>query len=51
MHLAFRFILFAALACAIPCAHADTLRIGMAGDPATLDPAQSSGVTDRVALA
>ncbi|HXW26840.1 MAG TPA: ABC transporter substrate-binding protein [Xanthobacteraceae bacterium] len=30
---------------------ADTLRIGMAGDPATLDPAQSASVTDRVALA
>jgi peptide/nickel transport system substrate-binding protein len=38
------------LAGAMP-AIADTLRIGMVGDPATLDPAQSSSVTDRVALA
>jgi peptide/nickel transport system substrate-binding protein len=30
---------------------AETLRIGMLGDPATLDPAQSTSVTDRVALA
>jgi peptide/nickel transport system substrate-binding protein len=30
---------------------AETLRIGMTGDPATLDPAQSTSVTDRVALA
>ena len=30
---------------------AETLRIGMIGDPATLDPAQSTSVTDRVALA
>jgi peptide/nickel transport system substrate-binding protein len=30
---------------------AETLRIGMVGDPATLDPAQSTSVTDRVALA
>jgi peptide/nickel transport system substrate-binding protein len=30
---------------------AETLRIGMLGDPATLDPAQSTNVTDRVALA
>jgi len=30
---------------------AETLRIGMVGDPATLDPAQSASVTDRVALA
>lgn len=51
MHLAYRFILFAALACGAPCAHADTLRIGMVADAATLDPAQSSSVTDRVALA
>ncbi|HEV2907745.1 MAG TPA: hypothetical protein VGX02_00635, partial [Candidatus Eremiobacteraceae bacterium] len=51
MRLAFSFILFAALAYATPCAYADTLRIGMAGDPATLDPAQSSSVTDRVAFA
>jgi peptide/nickel transport system substrate-binding protein len=39
-----------ALACTVPTAAA-TLRIGMVGDPATLDPAQSSSVTDRVALA
>jgi len=53
MHLAFNslFALFAALACAAPSAQADTLRIGMLGDPATLDSAQSSSVTDRVALA
>jgi peptide/nickel transport system substrate-binding protein len=30
---------------------AETLRIGMVGDPATLDPTQSTSVTDRVALA
>src|SRR5215471_2335513 len=47
----FKLMLFAALACATPCAYADTLRIGMVGDPATLDPAQSSSVTDRVAFA
>ena len=51
MRLAIRFILVAAVACAAPCARADTLRIGMLGDPATLDPAQSSSVTDRVAFA
>jgi len=51
MHLAFRFILFAALACSAPCARADALRVGMVGDAATLDPAQSSSVTDRVAFA
>jgi peptide/nickel transport system substrate-binding protein len=38
------------LAAAMPGA-AETLRIGMVGDPATLDPAQSSSVTDRVAFA
>jgi peptide/nickel transport system substrate-binding protein len=38
------------LTCAIAGA-AETLRIGMVGDPATLDPAQSTSVTDRVALA
>jgi peptide/nickel transport system substrate-binding protein len=32
-------------------ASAETLRIGMIGDPATLDPAQSASVTDRVAFA
>ena len=51
MRLAIRFILVAALACAAPCVHADTLRIGMLGDPATLDPAQSSSINDRVAFA
>ncbi len=51
MRLAVTFILAAALACVTPSAHADTLRIGMLGDPATLDPAQSSSVTDRVAFA
>jgi len=51
MRLAFGVILFAAIAFAAPRAHADTLRIGMVGDPATLDPAQSSSVTDRVAFA
>jgi len=51
MRLAIRFILLAALACAAPPAHADTLRIGMLGDPATLDPAQSSSINDRVAFA
>ena len=51
MRLAFSFILFAALACAAAPAHADTLRIGMLGDPATLDPAQSSSINDRVAFA
>jgi peptide/nickel transport system substrate-binding protein len=38
------------LACVAPGA-AETLRIGMVGDPATLDPAQSTSVTDRVAFA
>jgi peptide/nickel transport system substrate-binding protein len=38
------------LLAALP-ASAETLRIGMLGDPATLDPAQSTSVTDRVALA
>src|SRR5580704_10152709 len=42
------FVLLLATATA---ATAETLRIGMVGDPATLDPAQSSSVTDRVALA
>jgi len=51
MRLAFGVILFAVIALAAPRAHADTLRIGMVGDPATLDPAQSSSVTDRVAFA
>ncbi len=41
------FLLFGALASAA----AETLRIGMVGDPATLDPTQSTSVTDRVALA
>src|ERR1700749_2162386 len=51
MHLAFRLVLFAALALPVPCACAETLRIGMVGDAATLDPAQSSSITDRVAFA
>ena len=51
MHLAVRFTLFTALACSAPYARADTLRVGMVGDAATLDPAQSSSVTDRVAFA
>src|SRR5580704_1624747 len=38
------------LASAMPAA-ADTQRIGLVGDPATLDPAQSTSVTDRVAFA
>jgi peptide/nickel transport system substrate-binding protein len=51
MRPAFGLILFAALACWAPRAHADTLRVGMVGDPTTLDPAQSSSITDRVAFA
>jgi peptide/nickel transport system substrate-binding protein len=51
MRLVFRFILIAAVACASAAARADTLRIGMLGDPATLDPAQSSSINDRVAFA
>src|SRR4051812_18432195 len=43
-------LLTAALAAA-PCAGAETLRIGMQADPATLDPAQSASFVDRVALA
>src|SRR5271165_4186830 len=43
-------VLALVLACATPAA-AEVLRIGMAGDPATLDPAQSTSITDRVALA
>jgi peptide/nickel transport system substrate-binding protein len=45
--------LFGALALLLAAAPgaAETLRIGMVGDPATLDPAQSTSVTDRVALA
>jgi peptide/nickel transport system substrate-binding protein len=35
----------------VPCGAAESLRIGMLGDPATLDPAQSTSVTDRVAFA
>src|SRR4029077_4191087 len=38
------------LALASP-AQTQTLRIGMQGDPATLDPAQSAAFVDRVALA
>src|SRR3954471_21092513 len=36
---------------AAPAVGAQTLRIGMQGDPATLDPAQSAAFVDRVALA
>src|SRR5262249_23716076 len=48
--LASLFGVLALLLAAAP-ATAETLRIGMVGDPATLDPAQSTSVTDRVALA
>jgi peptide/nickel transport system substrate-binding protein len=51
MRLAFKFIFIMAVACMAPRAHADTLRIGILADPATLDPAQSSSVTDRVVFA
>jgi peptide/nickel transport system substrate-binding protein len=43
-------ILAAALACATP-APAETLRIGLFADPATLDPAQSVSFVDRVVMA
>src|SRR5947208_2196368 len=43
-------VLIAALALASP-AQAQILRVGMQGDPATLDPAQSAAFVDRVALA
>src|SRR5207248_6474671 len=46
-----RFGIVALLISAATPAAADTVRIGMVGDPATLDPAQSSSVTDRVAFA
>ncbi|MFL5073915.1 MAG: ABC transporter substrate-binding protein, partial [Microvirga sp.] len=36
---------------ASPGVGAETLRIGMQADPATLDPAQSASFVDRVALA
>ena len=36
---------------ASPGLRAETLRIGMQADPATLDPAQSASFVDRVALA
>jgi peptide/nickel transport system substrate-binding protein len=51
MRLAFSFIVTATLACAASSVRADTLRIGILADPATLDPAQSSSVTDRVVFA
>jgi peptide/nickel transport system substrate-binding protein len=51
MRLAFSFILIAAVSCAAVSARAATLRIGILADPATLDPAQSSSVTDRVVFA
>src|SRR5437764_7146439 len=44
------FILLGFLAFASP-AQTQTLRIGMQGDPATLDPAQSAAFVDRVAMA
>src|SRR2546423_9792204 len=43
-------LLLALLALASP-AQAQTLRIGLQGDPATLDPAQSAAFVDRVVLA
>jgi peptide/nickel transport system substrate-binding protein len=43
-------LVLAALICAAP-AHAQTLRIGLQGDPATLDPAQSAAFVDRVVMA
>src|ERR1051325_3287790 len=45
-----RAILLALLACALP-AQAQTLRIGLQADPATLDPAQSAAFVDRVVMA
>src|SRR3954464_10921070 len=45
-----RLLLLASLAWA-GSAHAQTLRIGLQGDPATLDPAQSAAFVDRVVLA
>jgi peptide/nickel transport system substrate-binding protein len=45
-----RFLLFALFLNA-PGVSAETLRIGMQADPATLDPAQSASFVDRVALA
>src|SRR6185437_8590517 len=51
MRIAVRLVLLIAVACAAPLAQADTLRIGILADPATLDPAQSSSVTDRVVFA
>src|SRR5436305_3356522 len=46
-----RFGIVALLISAATPAAADTVRIGMVGDPSTLDPAQSTSVTDRVAFA
>ena len=43
-------LVFAFLACASP-AQAQTLRIGLQADPATLDPAQSAAFVDRVVMA
>jgi peptide/nickel transport system substrate-binding protein len=40
-----------ALSLSAAAASAETLRIGMQADPATLDPAQSTSFVDRVALA
>src|SRR4051794_17866419 len=44
-----RLLLLAALACA-SLAQAQTLRVGLQSDPATLDPAQSAAFVDRVVL-
>src|ERR1043166_1599522 len=51
MRLARNLTAFARLLAATMPGAAETLRIGMVGDPATLDPAQSTSVTDRVAFA
>jgi peptide/nickel transport system substrate-binding protein len=51
MRLARNLTAFALLLAATMPGAAETLRIGMVGDPATLDPAQSTSVTDRVAFA
>src|SRR3954469_25573641 len=45
-----RLLLLASLAWA-GSAHAQTLRIGLQADPATLDPAQSAAFVDRVVMA
>src|ERR1043165_5423737 len=45
-----RAALLSILIFALP-AHAQTLRIGLQADPATLDPAQSAAFVDRVVMA